>query len=416
MGKSGSAAKRLLLASGVQQSDIFTFDSKEQGVDFNDSHEMIRAVSPQTIVVSPGVPLSLDWIQSLKNEGTFVTSEISLAASCITSEKIIGITGSLGKSTTVSILGAGAKAIDPNAFVGGNLGFPFADYACDVILNKRALAKWIVLELSSYQLENCSELNLESAAITYLTPNHMERYQGLEDYYQTKWDIYKLSKNPLILNKHGGDLENFSKDKNQSYVFSDINSPEIKSFNLKEAALIGSHNQDNIALACKIALQLGWNHSAVQAMKDFTGLEHRLENMGDISGVRYINDSKATAMDSVLTAVLATHESRKQNSRIFVLLGGKDKGLPWETLGGLKKYPDMEFVFFGDARIVGQKKSLLPGRAFSKLYEAIEYCTQNTKNGDTVLLSPGGTSLDEFKNFEERGNFFKRTVLSLSKS
>lgn len=410
MGKSGTAARRLLLATGVPSDEIFTFDER-QSAQFNDPHKLMTEATPQTLVVSPGVPLAVEWIRDLRQKGVRITSELSLACSALGKENLIGVTGSVGKSTTVSILGAGARAFSPDSFVGGNLGFPLADYVADVLEKKRPPAEWVILELSSYQLENCELLQLDFSALTYFTANHLERYPSLLDYYETKWRIVALTRNQVILNRHGGDLADFFQGKDSSRIcWADRDSAEMKSLHLEESRLIGVHNLDNLAVACTLARQAAWPSEAFAAMRAFGGLAHRLENLGERKGVRFINDSKATAMDSVGIAVEAASASRRAGGRLYVLLGGRDKNLPWERLHSLGVTPNAEFVFFGECRELAQRKSGLAGASFPRLQEALDFCFDRLKPGDSLLLSPGGTSLDEFRNFEERGDFFREQV------
>lgn len=416
MGKSGEAARRLLIASGIAPSSVVTFDGKLETAHFKDASTLMSEAKPQTLVVSPGVPLSSAWIQDAKKSGIHITSEITLSCAVLTTEKLIGITGSVGKSTTVSLLQAGLEAFSKTGFVGGNLGTPFATYAADVLEGKRPTADWVVLELSSYQLENCAGLSLDYSAITYLTSNHLERYESLNHYYQTKWDILGLTKNDMLLNFSGGDLVDYSKTKGhikQVHIIS-AKDAELQKHHLQKAQLIGQHNQDNIALATALAVKAGWPESSIEGMKNFKGLVHRLENLGFVKGIRFINDSKATAMDSVQIAVAAAYETLDKNGKLYVLLGGRDKNLPWDQLSSLGNFKNTAFVFFGECRSVAQIKSALPGPSFLKLDEALEYLFAQTQPHDTVLLSPGGTSLDEFKSFEDRGDFFKRKVAAFA--
>lgn len=408
LGKSGEAARKLLLAHGLSNSDIITFDDRASA-DFNDGFKMLTEAQPKTLVVSPGVPLASPWIQFAKNQGCTITSEINLACSVLKSEQIIGVTGALGKSTTVATLGHAATIEDENAFVGGNLGTPFAQYAVDLAAGRKR-ARWIILELSSYQLENCDLLHCQFSAITYLTPNHMERYSSLDDYYSTKWSLIKRTTQAAFLNKFGGDLVNWSTQQKSPVpiMITDPNQDNLKEFDLHKARLIGSHNQQNIALAAQIAIAAGWSRTSICALTDFAGLEHRMENLGLINGVRFINDSKATAIDSVITAYKSAKESSQGD--IYLLLGGKDKNLPWEDLRFLKQDVQCRPVLFGQCRETVFTKSHLSGPSFEHLEDAVKYCLQHSKSGDTVLLSPGGTSLDEFKSFEDRGNSFKRWI------
>lgn len=409
LGKSGEAALRLLLLAGVARQDIITFDGKA-AADFNSGAELMSSRHPKTLVVSPGVPLATDWILFAKKSGCTIISEINLACSVLNHERIIGFTGSLGKSTTVAALGFAALNEDPNAFVGGNLGTPMATYAADV-LEGRVRAKWLILELSSYQLENCDSLVCDYSAITYLTPNHMERYGSLEDYYLTKWSLFHRTKITGFINAQGGDLLSWSHNRSAAIPVAVVNPSDasLHEFELEKALLIGKHNQQNLALAASIAIAAGWKKSAIHSLKDFAGLAHRLENLGVIDGIRYINDSKATAIDSVITAVKATLED-SSNHRTHVLLGGRDKNLPWQDLKNLATESSLAFYFFGEAKEIAQTKSQLPGKTYANLREAILACKQSARPGETILLSPGGTSLDEFKSFEDRGDFFKKTV------
>lgn len=410
MAKSGEAALNLLISLGIPKASILTFDIKLDGADYNDPQKLMEQGRPNTLVVSPGVPLTAQWIQQAKEMGVKITSELSLASSCLDAEKVIGVTGSVGKSTTVSILGAGLQSFSNSYFVGGNLGIPFAQYAFEVVTQKRQRADWICLELSSYQLENCENLQLDFSAITYFTSNHLERYESLEHYYETKWRIHSLTRNKMLLNVEGGDLRSyFEKDQaNGKALLVSAKDTRLEKFKLTEAQLIGQHNQDNLALAATVAIESGWPEKAIEGMKSFQGLAHRLENIGTIEGIRFINDSKATAMDSVLIATTAAFDTLKQNGRLLLLLGGRDKNLPWQDLQPLKNLAGIEFIFFGECRETAQRKSLLPGPSLPSLKEALAFCLSHAKKDDTVLLSPGGTSLDEFKSFEDRGDYFKR--------
>lgn len=416
MGKSGEAAKQLLLLNGVKSDSILTFDASLSSADFNDPQILMDKGQPKTLVVSPGVPLSSPWIQMAKASGVRITSELSLACSCLRGEKLIGVTGSVGKSTTVSLIGAGLHAFAPEGFVGGNLGIPFSQYAVEVLIHKRPRAPWVVLELSSYQLENCENLHLEFSAITYFTSNHLERYKSLEDYYHTKWNILSITEKQIFLNSGGGDLLDYAAKNVDPRVRAVSKSdPVLRPLHLEEALLIGEHNQDNLALAATLALAAGWPQKAIDGMKTFGGLAHRLENIGKFKSIRFINDSKATAMDSVLIATQAVYQTKEATGRMFVLLGGRNKSLPWQDLAPLKNFAGSQFVFFGECRGIAQEKSGLPGPSFEKLGEAIDQVLKEVRPGDTVLLSPGGTSLDEFKSFEDRGDFFKKRVQLFAK-
>lgn len=409
LGKSGLAALEFLKTIGFTESDLVTYDAKDPSAQVS-QHHALTALKPKTIVVSPGVPLQSDWIQKLITEGAFLTSEIALAASVLTTEKVIGVTGSVGKSTVTSLLGEGAQTIDPYCFVGGNLGLPFCEYATR-ILRDGPKAEWVVLELSSYQLENFGPLKLDYSAITFLSANHLERYKNLEEYYKTKMKITEITKDVCVFNQNSSDAVEYSKKSSCQVLLTDRQHFSDKQL-LSEVALIGAHNKDNFCVAAEIAKLCGWSYQSFKAMAQYRGLRHRLEFVAEVRGVKYVNDSKATAMDSVLVAVKGCLEKVAPNRKLYLLLGGKDKNLPWEKLNTLEQDNNISFVFFGLCGSLAQSKSKLSGPCYDSLGSAIEYCQSQATSGDTVLLSPGGTSLDQFKNFEERGDFFKRLVLA----
>lgn len=399
LGKSGLAAEQFLITAGFLKSDVYTFDEKSDSQ--LKSWEQIQNLTVGTLVVSPGVPLQSANIQNLKKMGWEITSEINLACTVLTDEIVIGITGSVGKSTVTSILGAGAVVEDPHVFVGGNLGTPFCEYAISILENKPK-ARYVVLELSSYQLENCADLKLKFSAITYLSANHLERYASLDQYYLTKCHIGQMTTNLCVLNSASADLMKY---KSQIPGLTEVTTMKSQKINL-----IGKHNLENYFVAATLAEKCGWSSKSFQAMQEFRGLAHRLETVGEFKGILFINDSKATAMDSVLVAVGAALEKTKNDSKLFLLLGGKDKNLPWEQLQVLSSHKNIQIVFFGQCGPIAHDKSKLEGIVLNKLSEALSHIFQQAHNADVVLLSPGGTSLDEFKNFEERGNVFKEIV------
>lgn len=409
MGLSGESACQLLLAAGIDRKSILTFDAKAPA-DFQNHLDLISR-RPKTLVVSPGVPLKTAWIQDLLNSGCVLTSEISLGASVFTTEKVVGITGSLGKSTTTAILGEIFKSADAQAFAGGNLGFPLCDYARRVLTGSPR-ARYIALELSSYQLENARELTVDHSILTYLSPNHLERYDSLEQYYETKLRLFRMSKGLNIVNARGGDAAAFVKKSGLPFVLSSNDDPSVrKSVSLHESKLLGAHNLDNLALAIRAALALSIDLQHFKAALEFRGLSHRLEYVGEVRQIHFVNDSKATALDSVLTAVDSVQLRLDSKAKVFLLLGGRDKNLPWFTIQFLSQKPNVVPILFGECR---EKIAAVFPKApqFPHLKEAIDHAIYSASANDFVLLSPGGTSMDEFKNFEDRGHFFVKYVNS----
>jgi UDP-N-acetylmuramoylalanine--D-glutamate ligase len=418
MGLSGEAALRLLKKNGVAPKDIATFDDQPGKADWHDPQLMIEDFRPKTLVVSPGYPLSKLWIEEFRQEGGFVTSELALAVDYLQGEKVIGVTGSVGKSTVVSALGAALESFSPHSFVGGNIGRPLADYVVDLQESKRKKAEWIVLELSSYQLENCGHLQCDLSAITFLTPNHMDRYRDLNQYYETKWALANITRSSLVLNGQGGDLRSFAKGRsttNAMIFWTDQADDALMPLGLNEASLLSSHNQDNLAVCAKLMTLAKWPERSFAALRAFPGLPHRMENLGLFKGVRFVNDSKATTIDSVCTAALGLYEGMEKKGSLVLLLGGKDKNLPWEGLSRLSRIAKLKPIFFGAVGPIAQERSGLAGPVVKGLGEAIAEAVGISCPGDLVLLSPGGTSLDQFKSFEERGTFFRKEVERLTK-
>ena len=407
IGKSGTAAKNLLLAGGTPSDSVFSFDEKNPAAQFT-QWDQIQALPVGTLVVSPGVSLASSQITALKAKGWKITSEINLACAYLTDEVVIGITGSVGKSTVTSLLGEALINDDLDAFVGGNLGTPFAEYALQLITKKKK-AKYIALELSSYQLENCADLKLDYSAITFLSSNHLERYPSLDSYYLTKCEIGKKTKNICVLNESSKDLVQYRTRIEGKTELVSYQKSNDKAF-IEKSQLIGEHNLDNLAVALRLAKHLKLSPLALEAMTQFKGLSHRLETVGVINGNLYINDSKATSMDSVLVATQAALTKTAKTKTLFLLLGGKDKNLPWYELNQLSQHANISFIFFGQCGEVAQLRSQLVGALYTKLGDAVKSIFKNIQPDDVVLLSPGGTSLDEFKNFEERGNYFKDLV------
>lgn len=409
LGKSGTSALALLREFGFNETQLATYDAKDSSAKFN-TVEKLLAFSPKTLVVSPGVPLNSSWIRSLAAEGVAITSEINLAASLLTTEKLIGVTGSVGKSTVVSLLGAGAKSFDKNAFIGGNIGTPFCDYTLG-LLNGKPRAEWVVLELSSFQLENCDKLSLKFSIVSFLSANHLERYASLKDYYAKKLHITSLTKELCLFNKSSKDCHEYAPQSKSGFKL--VNAENFSHHELlPQVLLIGPHNKDNFSLASEMARICEWPESSFIEMTRYRGLPHRLEFVVEINGVTFVNDSKATAMESVLVATNGCLENISAQGRVYLLLGGKDKNLPWEELSVFAANERIIPVFFGACGELARQKSGLSGEHFEKLGSGINFCQKRSKPGDVVLLSPGGTSLDEFRNFEERGDFFKTIVLS----
>lgn len=460
LGLSGRAALRLLKILGIPQQSIFTYDEKDPLAHFSNAEEAFDKVQPKTVVVSPGYALSTPWIQRAISQGVEITSELSLAAPHFNGEIRIGVTGSVGKSTTAAIFHAGAVLEDPYCLLGGNFGYPIADYMSDVLERKRPRAKIVIVEISSYQLENAKGLHFDYSIVTSLNENHLERYASLDHYYLSKLTLIFRTYQSCILNENGLDLFeyinkliphfpekglklstpgekpeeavdrillSFSRSENPTDMIEmrQILSTSLKDHDQKgtihwtvariseQCEVIGRHNRDNLALALRLGQILGFRSTSLDAMRAFRGLPHRIENLGKSGGIRFINDSKSTTIESVLVAIESCRDFSRTGT-LFVLLGGRDKNLPWRKLSVFQEATNMEFVFFGECAEFAAQETRLSNNIHKSLHAALVWCRMKAQVHDTILLSPGGSSLDEFKNFEERGHYFKSRMRDFS--
>jgi UDP-N-acetylmuramoylalanine--D-glutamate ligase len=425
LGKSGKAAIRLLKNTGVRPNELFLVD-EQSTVAESDGIPISKKLDPKinfgTIVVSPGVSLAKPEIREVLKQGARLESEISLAVRHLGGEKTVGVTGSMGKSTTSALIHRGINAAGQDAFLGGNFGIPLADYVCDVLEKKRARAKYLVLELSSYQLENAGDLKLEVSAVVSLAANHLERYESQAHYYDAKLEIIRRTRKSVIFGSRSPDLADIFEDSDRIKKFFGKDRPAILKCdspqNEKRLAAIpgspklpGEHNYDNLLIAAQVLVELGLE-KGLSALFTFEGLAHRLENLGTLKGIEAFNDSKATSITSVHRAIETLREARP-GKKIHCLVGGRDKKLPWKTLGEFPGRESVIFYFFGECAGLAHRDSGLEGREFSKLGPALEDCVSHARSGEIILLSPGGTSLDEFGNFEKRGDYFRIRIKEL---
>jgi UDP-N-acetylmuramoylalanine--D-glutamate ligase len=236
----------------------------------------------------------------------------------------------------------------------------------------------------------------------------LERYQDKNQYYDTKISLTNITYGPLILNKNGGELWDYVQ---KHHSLSNIIWTDPKShpdFDFHSMKLIGSYNYDNAAVALSLLKYIKVDPACFKAIQNFAGLPHRLELVAEHNQIRYINDSKATAIQSVIESVQAILPLTQ--NRIHLLLGGRDKKLDWERLCYLKNHPQIQSYFFGESGLLIKEKTGLEGPIFPSLKMCLQNLSHVTSCGDSVLLSPGGTSLDEFKSFEHRGDEFRKWV------
>lgn len=392
LGRSGQAAKQLLDQAGVA---VIIFDDKSVG-DVLPLNQLValykqsagplgpvrntEKLDPRfrgegrirddiALILSPGIPRTKRLVQQCIKHNIPILNEIELAAYFVPDCRWIGVTGTNGKSTVVSLIGEMLQSWDPAAFVGGNLGRPL----CEAIAEGERPKKG-VLELSSYQLETIRTLKLSVAAITNLAPDHLDRYESVEDYYEAKRRIFGLVKG----------------------------SREAEQQRNREIGM------KNTALAIQLATDFGVPPEHIEAgIKNFKGLPHRMEHLGEKSGIFYINDSKATNIAATNMAISSVDKP------IHLILGGKAKGLDWgELISPPSMGGNLIIYAIGETtdEIYGYFSSQVLTHKCKTLENAIQLARSHAKSGDCILLSPACASFDQFRNFEARGDVFRKIV------
>ena len=397
-------------------------------------HPLELLDSTDMLCLSGGVSLTLPIVAEAIKRGIPLSNDTQIFMEVVPC-KTIGITGSAGKTTTTTLVGQMAKnAYGDKAYVGGNIGNPLISHVDNMQPGDVA-----ILEISSFQLDQMT-ISPNIAAILNITPNHLDRHGTMEAYtasktrileFQSKEDAAVLGHDDKgtwnLRNKVKGKLFTFSLHKLEegldgAYVDDDLLNLRDGNMYLplilrEKIALRGDHNVLNVLAAFAIGHAAGFTLDAMlEAVEDFRGVPHRLEFVRELRGVRWYNDSIATAPERSMAAI------RSFDEPIVLLLGGHDKNLPWEDLVRLMGERVDHVVLFGEAaekiegtvnRLGLREKRITVSRA-EHLHEAVIQAAEVAEAGDVVLLSPGGTSFDEFKDFSERGERFRAWVQELS--
>jgi len=390
--------------------------------------------STDVLCISGGVPLTLPIVVEAVKRGIPLSNDSQIFMEVVPC-KTIGITGSAGKTTTTTLVGNMAKnAYGDKSHVGGNIGDPLINYV-DVMQTDDVA----ILELSSFQLDQMT-ISPNIAAILNITPNHLDRHGTMEAYTAAKAHIlaFQSKDDKVILGHDDQSVWNLRHDvKGKLFTFSlhDLDEGLDGAYlhdgllNLRDGnaylplllrekiQLRGEHNVSNVLAAFTIGYAAGFPLDAMlEAVEEFRGVPHRLELVRELHGVRWYNDSMASAPERSIAAIHAFDES------IVLLLGGRDKKLPWEDLMSLVARRVDHVVLFGEAAGMIQRIANSLGLSQNHctlsrvdgLHEAVIKAAELAESGDVVLLSPGGTSFDEFKDFAERGERFKQWVHELS--
>lgn len=434
--RSGVAAAKFCAARGARVivSDLAQRDALKagmeslQGLDLEfelGGHKEKTFLKAEMIIVSPGVPLTIPSIRAALAKGIEVISEIELAWRFLKG-RVVAFTGSNGKTTTTTLAGDVFHAAGFHTQVGGNIGTPLAD-----LVDSSTDETISVLELSSFQLEAIPTFRPNIGVVLNVTPDHLDRYTSFEEYASFKRAVFKnqttedwavLNADDPVAAQFAGDLQSrvwwFSRQtvlkegcylaKHQIEVaFDEKRIPVIRR---DQIPLLGDHNVENCLAVVSAAAILGADfRNVARAITEFPGVEHRLEFVAEVDGVKFYNDSKATNVDATVKALGAFP------GNVILILGGKDKGSDYTVLSPLLRERVKEIFLIGAAseKIERQLAGVVPLRRCETMRRAVEAAPAIAKKGDVVLLAPACASFDQFENYEHRGRVFKDLVRNL---
>lgn len=378
------------------------------------------------VVKNPGVPYRSPMIQKLQERNIPVITEIELAYQVAKPQHYIAITGTNGKTTTSTLTYEILRRAFPGkAHLCGNIGIPL----CEIVMENGLMEEgghYIALEISNFQLVNIDKFRPEVATIINLTPDHIDFMGSLDNYYKSKTEVYRnMAGNDVFLLNADDPVvkeytdrypvkcvkESFSTDSQSADCIAKDGYLEIKGekiIPLNAIKIVGKHNLQNVMIAVSAAKAIGISNDIIlEAVSSFKGVEHRIEFVREIDGVKYYNDSKGTNTDATITALKAFDRG------VILLVGGFEKGLPMDEmkkhLGCVKK-----IIGFGacGARLVHDLVGE-DGIVVTTLDEAVAEANKIAESGDTVLLSPTTSSFDQYTCFEERGDHFKKIINAL---
>ena len=405
LARSGTAAAEALRARG---SEVVGVDRdaaldvgrlRELGVEVRlGREEETLAQGFDLVVKSPGVPGEISVVQGARDLGIPVWSEIELGARLL-GNPILGVTGTNGKTTTSELLGAMFRAAGRPVEVAGNIGRPLTALAGDI-----DDSTWIVCELSSFQLEDVELLRPRIAVLLNLGPDHLDRHGTFEWYVDAKLRIFEAqTEDDIAIVPHGfGPVPGAARR-----VEFDADDPLPA-----EPALPGEHNRENAAAATAAARAAGIPDEAIAAaLVSFPGVPHRIELVRELDGVRYVNDSKATNVAAALRAVATLRDAP-----LHLILGGLGKNESYVPLGAALDSRDRAYLIGAAAVEIAAalEQAGISCIQCGVLADALAAAAASADPGEVVLLSPACASFDQFRDFEERGDEFRRLVEELS--
>ncbi len=439
LGVSGTAAARLATARGavVYASDAFAgveqnAAAEALGVDGISAeagqHDMNRILQSDLVVVSPGISPFSDVRQEISAAGIRTIAEVELAYGALSS-RVIGITGTNGKTTTTRLAATLIREGGMSAVAGGNIGQPLSWTAIE-----HDQPEWVVVELSSFQLADLEHFRVEIGALLNLAPDHLDRYRDLQAYYGDKQRLFAYgdSETGWVLNAdEPAVLDLASSVTEEAFLFSldgpvergawlsddgmlvgNIDGEEEIWLPAADVPLVGAHNVGNALAAAIIARLAGCPAAAVgSGLRMECDLPHRLENVGEMDGVLWINDSKATNVAAATAAV------RSFDRPIIMMLGGRHKGEPYTSIAEAGRDRLKAVVAFGEAapKIVAEMEDAAVYVSVENgMDAAVRAASRHAEPGDVVLFSPACSSFDMYPNYEVRGAAFVRAVRALA--
>ena len=450
-GKSGVAVAKLLKREGAEvllselgrigEKEVLCL--KEMQILFEERGHSENVYDVDFCVISPGIPPSAPIVKTMQARGIPLYSEIEIA-SRFCKARIVGITGTDGKTTTATLIHCiceeDGRQQGYRSYSVGNIGVPFSSMVSEMSASDVA-----VVELSSYQLERCFTFRPDVAVITNITPDHLDRYEhDMQRYADAKYRIYMNqsgsdtlvfnSDDPLLRAHFSGAADRFpfrilpfgmepapERGVDSRLVLLDGEAIVVRQVSGEERFMVtsdflknsfrGRHNISNVLAAVAAARALGIGNEAVRsALREFKGVEHRQEYVMTLNGADWVNDSKATNINAMRQAIEAVP------STAVLIAGGRDKGNDYASIAELVRSKVSLLIAIGEskAKIASFFDGLVALKVAASLDEAVSFASEAALPGQTVLFSPGCASFDMFKNFEERGQRFKQCVHRLS--
>jgi UDP-N-acetylmuramoylalanine--D-glutamate ligase len=426
LGTSGEAAALLLHRRGA---NVTIFDSR------NPDGQRIRKLQDLGITVitgeaadvasadydltilSPGIDPVVPLVQNFRRQGAVLVGELELAYR-FCQRPVIAITGTNGKTTTTQLIESMLNAVGHRTVACGNIGMPFAE----AVLRQEEF-DFFTVEVSSFQLETISTFRPQVALWLNLTPDHLDRYRDMAEYRTAKLRIFENQQSSdYAVTNHLDDLPaliakrlTFSAYSKEADLILDGDTIYFRGnpiLEMQETHLSGIHNAENLMAALGAAQAIGIPmEKAKCGLTDYRLLPHRCEKVGEIKGVIFINDSKATNLDALAKAL------ESQPNPVVLIAGGKDKGFAFDAITGLVHQKAKHVVLIGEMadRIFQTWSKVVPCSPAKSLSTAVELARQHSRPGDVVLFSPGTSSFDMFKNYADRGNQFREIVQELAR-